>query len=109
MIDMHVDGSIDSETYHLKLNEYKQTQQSLILELESLNGSSKKEISFAREVLELTREAKQLFQSSSFEEKPQIIQLFFSSLQLDHENLDLEAREPFRAAANVQDQHVWRG
>jgi len=106
---MHVDGKIDAESYHLKLEEYKQTQRTLTLELTSYTSSSKEELSAAQEVLALMKEAKQLFVSSNFDEKQQILGLFFSNLQLYRENLVLEVREPFKTVATVQDQHVWRG
>ena len=109
LIDMHIDGQIDAATYRLKLEEYKRTQQHATLELESYDGNDKKELVAAQEVLELTREAKQLFLSSNLDEKQQILDFYFSNLQLDHENLVLEVREPFKTIATVQDQHVWRG
>lgn len=106
---MHIDGKIDPDSYHLKLDEYKQIQSDAKLELESYNGNEKEKVSAAQEALALTREAKQLFMSSNLDEKQQILEFFFSNLQLDHENLVLEVREPFKTIATVQDQHVWRG
>ena len=109
LIDMHVDGKIDAATYRLKLEEYKRTQQNVMLELESYDGNEKEELIAAQEALELTREAKQLFLSSNLDEKQQLLSFFFSNLQLDHENLVLEVREPFKTIATVHDQHLWRG
>lgn len=47
--------------------------------------------------------------SSNLDEKQQILEFFFSNLQLDHETLVLEVRESFKTIATVHDQHVWRG
>jgi len=109
LIDMHIDGKIDSETYHFKLEEYKREQQSLTLELKSYSNGSKDELVAAQEVLDLTKQAKQIFKSSNLDEKQQLLSCFFSNLKLDREKLDVELREPFKTIATVQDQHIWRG
>lgn len=109
LIDMHIDGKIDSQIYHHKLEEYKREQQSLELELKSYTDNGKAQVDAAREALELAQEARELFESSKLEEKQQLLRFFFSNLKLDDEKLDLELRDPFKSIANVQDQHVWRG
>lgn len=107
LIDMHIDGQIDAETYHFKLNEYKKEQQVLILETKSYQGS-KAELIAAQEVLELARQAKRIFLSSKLEEKQQLLSFLFSNLKLSGEILDLELRAPFSHMVNRQDQHIWR-
>ncbi len=108
LIDMHIDGKIDAETYHLKLEEYKREQQSLTLELKSYNTSNKAELDAAREVLELISETKEIFMSSKLDEKQQLLRFFFSNLTLNAEKLDVELREPFKTIAISQDHHIWR-
>ena len=108
LIDMHIDGKIDSDTYHFKLEEYKREQQKLTLELKSYHGGSKEEVIAAQEVLELVKESKELFMSSNLDEKQQLLRCFYSNLELDHEKLHVELREPFKTIATVQDQHIWR-
>lgn len=103
---MHIDGKIDSETYHF---EYKGEQRNLTLELESYANGCKHELVSAKEVLELARQAKEIFFSSNLDEKQQLLGCFFSNLKLDREKLHVELREPFKTIATVQDQHVWRG
>ena len=109
LIDMHIDGKIDSDTYHFKLEEYKREQQKLTLELKTYNGSSRKEVIAAQEVLELIQESKEIFVSSNLDEKQQLLRCFFSNLELNREKLHVELREPFKTIATVQDQHIWRG
>src|SRR5579871_4196239 len=48
LIDMHVDGRIDSQTYHMKLEEYKREQQGLVLQLKSYSSDNKTELIAAR-------------------------------------------------------------
>lgn len=108
LIDMHIDGKIDAETYHYKLEEYKREQQSLMLEIKHYNSDNKAELIAAREALELAQEAKEIFLSSKLEEKQQLLGFFFSNLTLDAEKLDVELREPFNYISNVPDQHIWR-
>lgn len=109
LIDMHIDGKIDAETYHYKLGEYKREQQSLALELKSYSTDSKVELIAAKEVLNLIKEVRDIFISSKLEEKQQLLGFFFSNLTLDAEKLDVELREPFKMIANAQERHTWRG
>ncbi len=108
LIDMHIDGKIDAQTYHFKLEEYKNEQQRLSLELKSYSAGSKAEALAAREILEMVRDAKEYFMSSSLDEKQQLLHFFFSNLTLDDGKLDLEPREPFNLIADMHDQHIWR-
>ena len=108
LIDMHIDGKIDAQTYHFKLEEYKREQQALILEIKSYDSGSKAELVAAKEVLDLAKNAKETFMSSKLDEKQQLLRLFFSNLSLDNEKLDVELREPFNSIAKLQDQTIWR-
>jgi hypothetical protein len=105
---MHVDGKIDAQTYHMKLEEYKREQQTLTAQIKSYDGGSKAELETAKEILELTQQAKQIFLSSKLDEKQQILGFFFSNLTLNSEKLDLELREPFKNMSKPHDQTVWR-
>lgn len=109
LIDMHIDGKIDAQTYHFKLEEYKREQQKLILEIKSYDSGSKAELITAKEVLNLAKNAKETFMSSKLDEKQQLLRFFFSNLSLDNEELDVELREPFNSIAKLQDQTIWRG
>jgi len=109
LIDMHIDGAIDGATYRMKLDEYTKEKLELSERLSGYKGLEKADLIAAKEVLELTQEAKELFLSSKLEEKQQLLGFFFSNFTLNDEKLDLELREPFRVMQKMQDQHVWRG
>ncbi len=64
---MHIDGKIDVESYHFKLEEYKREQQNLILEIKSYNNDNKVELIAARDILNLAKEAKSIFMSSKLD------------------------------------------
>lgn len=108
LIDMHIDGKIDADIYHAKLEEYKREQQGLLLEIKSYDVDNKIELIAAQAVLEMARDAKELFVSSKLEEKQQLLRFFFSNLTLDCEKLDVELRLPFNLMYKVYDQTVWR-
>lgn len=108
LIDMHLDGKIDSQIYHSKLQEYKQEQRELVEELNSYNRDTKTDIIAARELLELGNQAKEIFMSSKLVEKQELLNFFFSNFQLDNEKLDVELRQPYYTIAKSQDHTVWR-
>ena len=105
---MHIDGKIDAQTYHFKLEEYKKEQQNLVLELKSYEPGSKVELIAAKEILYLAKNAREIFMSSKLDEKQQLLGLFFSNLELNNEKLDVVLREPFNNIAIMQDQTLWR-
>ena len=53
LIDMHIDGKIDAETYHFKLGEYKTEQQNFILEIKSYELILGLNVSLLKRYLEL--------------------------------------------------------
>ena len=108
LIDMHIDRKIDGATYHFKLEEYKQEQQRLLLEIKSYSTDSKVEQFAAKEVLNLINNAKEIFMSSKLSEKQQLLRFFFSNLQLNSDKLLLKLRQPFNLMAKSTEQHVWR-
>ncbi len=108
LVDMHVDGAIDADTYRSKLEEYRMEQLNLNQVLHAHRMDGKVERIAAEDVLRLAQKAGQLFMSSSFDEKRQLLKFFTSNLRLTAEKLDVELREPFRTLANSQDQHIWR-
>jgi len=108
LIDMHIDGKIDGETYHAKLEEYKHGQQNLLLEIKSYNTDNKAELIAAKEILELVQNIKETFVSSKLDEKQQLLRFFCSNLILNDEKLDVELRMPFTGMAIMSNQTLWR-
>ena len=100
LIDMHIDGAIDSEVYHSKLEEYKKRQRSITNEMrEHVNGDENCLIT-AKTVLDLAKRAKDIFMSSKLKEKQQLLNVVFSNFQWEGERLLVTLREPFLPLIN---------
>lgn len=95
LIDMHLDGAIDSDTYHFKLEEYKKPQREITSEMVAHVNADETCLITAKTVLDLAKRAKELFESSKLSEKQQLLNLVFSNLKLDEKKLLVTLREPF--------------
>lgn len=95
LIDMHLDGAIDSEIYHLKLEEYKKRQREITSEMVAHVNADETCLITAKTVLGLAKRAKELFTSSKMVEKQELLNLVFSNLKLDGKKLSVTLREPF--------------
>ena len=104
LIDMHLDGAIDSETYHLKLEEYKKRQREITSEMTAHVNADETCLITAKTVLDLAKRAKELFMSSKVSEKQQLLDLVFSNLKLDGKKLLVTLREPFSTILAVSHQ-----
>ncbi len=109
LIDMHLDGAIDSETYHIKLEEYKKRQREITSEMTAHVNADETCLITAKTVLDLTKRAKELFMSSKMGEKQQLLDLVFSNLKLDGKKLLVTLREPFLTLSTMPHQPVSLG
>lgn len=109
LIDMHLDGSIDSESYQTKLQEYKQRQREITSEMQDHVNMDETCLLTAKAVLDLARRANDIFMSSKFDEKQQFLRFVFSNLKLDGENLLIELKKPFSTMLKMADQPTWLG
>jgi len=107
LIDMHLDGKIDAETYHIKLEEYKQKQHTLLAQIKEYSESPKTTLITAQTVMRIAQEAKDIFMSSKLRTKQHILRCIFSNLLLDNEKVLLEAREPFFTFAKIENHPIW--
>lgn len=92
---MHLDGAIDSDTYHFKLEEYKKRQREITSEMVAHVNADETCLITAKTVLDLAKRAKELFESSKLPEKQHLLNLVFSNLKLDGKKLLVTLREPF--------------
>jgi len=63
----------------------------------------------AQRVLSIAQRARELFLSSNFDEKQQILNFVFSNLKLDAGNLHVELLEPFATMQKMATQLEWLG
>ena len=110
LIDMHLDGTVDSETYHAKLQEYKMRQREITSELQSHGEIDETSLITAKTVFDLAKRAREIFEkSSNLNEKQQLLRFFYSNLRLDAETLHVELQEPFLSMVKMSDQPQWLG
>jgi hypothetical protein len=103
---MHLDGGIDSETYHSKLEEYKKRQREITSEMQAHVNADETCIITAKTVLDLAKRAKELFMSSKLGEKQQLLNFVFSNFQLEGKRLLVTLREPFLTLSTMPHQPV---
>jgi L-rhamnose mutarotase len=106
LVDMHLDGGIDSETYHSKLEEYKKRQREITSEMEAHVNADETCIITAKTVFDLAKRAKELFMSSKLGEKQQLLNFVFSNFQLEGKRLLVTLREPFLTLSTMPHQPV---
>jgi len=109
LVDMHLDGQIDSETYKFKLEEFKKKQSGLLAGMQAYVDTDESVIITAKTVLDLAKRAKELFLSSNIEEKRQLLKFVHSNFLLDSGKLHWELREPFSMIVKVGGTPVWLG
>lgn len=119
LIDMHLDGTIDSDAYHEKLEEYKKRQREITSEMINHIDADENCLITAKTVLHLAKHAKEIFilktgalrgapvfrfMSSKLSEKQQFLNLLFSNLKLEGEKLLVTLRKPFSTLMAVSHQ-----
>jgi hypothetical protein len=93
---MHLDGVLDSDTYHIiKLEECKKRQREITSEMKAHINADQTCLITAKTVLDLAKRVKEFFISSKLPEKQQLLNFVFSNLKLDGEKLLMTLREPF--------------
>lgn len=106
---MHIDSTIDAETYRTKLEEYKKRQREITVEMQTHVDIDENQLITIQTVLDLAKNAREIFESSKLEEKQQLLKLLFSNLKLNGENLRAELREPFFTMARIPLKNEWLG
>ena len=101
---MHLDGAIDSETYHLKLEEYKKRQREITSEMQAHVNADETCLITAKTVLDLAKRAKEHLHKFEIARKTAILNLVFSNLKLDGKKLLVTLREPFSTLLAVSHQ-----
>ncbi len=109
LIDMHLDGSIDQESYRAKMDEYKKRQREITSEMQAHVSGDETCLITVETVLGLAKQAREIFESSNFDERRQLLNFVYSNLKLNDGKLLVELREPFLSMAKMSDQPTWLG
>lgn len=107
LIDLQLDGKIDQESYQLKLTEYKKRQHEIFIEMQAHADADESCLNTVKDILDLAKQAKELFESSNMEEKRQLLRLVHSNFLLDSGKLHWELAEPFATFAEIRNCSEW--
>lgn len=109
LVDLHMDGTIDSDTYKFKLEEFKKRQREIAAEMQAHIDADELVIITAKTVLDLAKRSRELYESSNIDEKRQLLNFVCSNFLLDSGKLRWELREPFSILVKMGGSTVWLG
>lgn len=107
LVDMHLDGTVDAETYKNKTAEYKNRQREITSEMQNQVELDETHLITIHKVLRLAKFSREIFESSNLEEKQQLLRFVYSNLKLDGETLHAELKEPFFSMQKIGEQPIW--
>ena len=110
LYDSYLDGDIDKPVYKSKSIEINQQKEKLNDRLTSIESATGEYYNNAVSVMELVRDAPQLFEKSSEpEEIRRILNILFQNLELHGNRLLLKYKKPFDSMAYLQKNSSWLG
>lgn len=95
LLDLLVDNSITREIYDKKLNEYKEKQYEINIQMEEYTRADQNYHIAASTVFSLANRALEIFESSEVDEKRQLLNFLLQNCRLQDEKLLFELRSPF--------------
>jgi site-specific DNA recombinase len=101
-LDIFLEQRIDDATYEKKTSEMKTRQNELTSELEGLQTDNTNSHISARTILELAQRTKELYESSNFDQKRQILNLIFQNSTIRDKNPLFRTRKPFDTILSVK-------
>lgn len=109
LTDLLLDESITKEVYHKKRQDMTQRQYEINRELEGHHeGNDQFKIALSM-LVTLASRAWEIFQSSTIDEKRQLIGYVFSNLELEGSSLRYTLRKPFDLFVNLTPNQKWLG
>ncbi|MCB9981791.1 MAG: recombinase family protein [Rhodospirillales bacterium] len=108
LTDLLLDESITKDVYHKKHQDMTQRQYEINRELEGHHeGNDQFKIALSM-LVTLASKAWDIFQSSTIDEKRQLIGYVFSNLEMEGANLRYTLKTPFNLFKNMADSQKWR-
>jgi site-specific DNA recombinase len=102
-------GRITDSDYDKFYESLRDQADNVAIRLEQLREAEDNYFIMAKYVLELTKNAYNLFKSSEVEEKRQLIKLLLQNLRIEGENLLWDVQKPFDLIVNCSEHLLWRG
>lgn len=100
---------ISDEQYNRYHASFTAEKDEIALRLNQLHEAEDNYYHTTKYVLELTKHAHRLFESSELEERRQLITLVLQNIRLSGENLVYDVQKPFNEIQNATHRNVWRG
>ncbi len=107
MYEDRLDGSITAEKYDSLLTRYKKQQSDILIQMERHSKADEKYYIEAGKLLELARNAAELFESSEDIEKRELLKFLLQNSKMDREKLVPTLQMPFDAILSANKSQTW--
>ena len=101
LLDMRLDGSITSQEYDKKVQELKDQQYQLNIELDEYTKADHQYHIHVSTVLDLSRRMGEIYESSEVAEKRAILQYLLQNSVVDGRTVELEVKKPFNVVLEL--------
>ena len=105
----HLDAKIDNSLYERKTKEYQSSIQNLKTQLATFELSKDDRLETVSHLLEVSKNAHQIFKSSDYLGKRKILKKVLSNSQLSGDRLLLKMKKPYELMAFCNDNSTWQG
>lgn len=109
LLEVYIDEKINEETFDAKRLDLEDEIAKKEEELSNLRGSSEKTIISTKLLINIIKNVKILYKSSSFEEKRMLLKLLCSNFFLDEKNLIISIRKPLSSILGRGFRPDWLG
>lgn len=106
LLDLHLDSSITKDEYDRKLKEFKERQYEINLQIEEHTRADENYYVTASTVLNLAKNALQLFESSEVNEKRALLNYLLQNSVADGRKLVFDLRKPFDTILSTANQPI---
>jgi site-specific DNA recombinase len=107
LTDLLIDESITKDIYNNKLTQLVNRQQEINQLLEQHHKGNEQFKIALSSLITLTSHAYDIFESSTIDEKRQLMGYMFSNLKLKGRKLEYDLKKPFNLFANLTDRQEW--
>lgn len=109
LTDLLLEGTITTETYEVKLKQFKERQRDINQQIENHTSADENYHITAKNVLRLAKNAFALFKSSEPLEKRAMLNMLLQNSVVNGKNLEFSLRSPFNTIYDIATQPVGRG
>lgn len=109
MYDDKLDGLITKEEYLEKLDKETKREEKIIRDIKKHKKANNNFYEIGIKILELSKNASQLYKQGTDEEKRELLQFAFSNFTITNERFDYEAKTPFKEIIKMGSCSDWSG